>query len=88
MGLSDEPEELTREVNEAAKATKHYAGAYRQARQRLTQAVQARGYLKGGSGNSAPRKGNPAAAGAARRPGETIKDVKKRTTCSACGQLG
>ena len=73
----DEPQELSTEVL-AAQVN------YKAARQRLTNAVQARGFYQ----DSASKKKNEQARGAARRPGETIAEVKARTTCSRCGRYG
>ncbi|CAK9000465.1 unnamed protein product [Durusdinium trenchii] len=73
--------------------------SHRENRQKLAQAVQARGYYvngKGGKGKSggkgkkgAPKgKGRGGGGSKGKARGMTLEELKKTTTCAACGQKG
>jgi hypothetical protein len=79
---ADEPPELTAEIHAATTQFRNKKSEYRNARQRLSQAQQARGHFAGGN------KPSKSITGAARRPGETLAQVKARTTCKKCKQKG
>ncbi|CAE7161267.1 unnamed protein product [Symbiodinium necroappetens] len=87
---SDLPEDVARELHTCFQT-------HRENRQRLAKAVQARGFYVGGSskGKSKGSKGaskgkgkSKGKKGSGKARGMSLDELKAKTTCAACGQVG